>query len=242
MLDPISLTVASLQNDMRRLDVVSNNAANALTPGFKRKFAAISGESAVATAGIPGNGDLLATAPIQTFVSDLKAAPPKRTGNPLDLALLGEGYLEVRTAQGVAYTRVGALHLDERGRLVSQSGDPVMGLSGDIVPGTPNPVVDRDGRIFDKDKLVGQIKVVMFEHPAKLLDVGGGLFAPAPGQTPVSAERPRILQGQLENSNVDSAREMISLVETFRHFEGGNRVLQAYDEMRDKTFRALGQF
>lgn len=241
MVDPISLTVASMENDMQRMNVLANNAANALTPGFKREMMALSGQ--FNTVGSPsGVASSLNAVPLPSVVTDLSPGTPKKTGNPLDIALLGEGYLEVRTDQGLAYTRLGALHLDEQGRLVTQAGYAVSGVAGDIVLSTPTPVIERDGRIFEKGNQVGQIKIVTFERPGQLLNVGGGLLVPQDGMAATEVVRPRLAQGQLESSNVDSAREMITLVQTFRHFEASNRILQAYDDVRDKAFRNLGQF
>lgn len=241
MVDPISLTVASMDNDMQRMNVLANNAANALTPGFKREMLALAGQYGAA-GGTSGIASSLTAVPLPTVVTDLSPGTPRKTGNPLDVALLGEGYLEVRTDQGLAYTRLGALHLDEHGRLVTQAGYAVSGVSGDIVLTTPTPVIERDGRIFEKGSQVGQIKIVNFDRPGQLLNIGGGLLVPQDGMTPAEVARPRMVQGQLESSNVDSAREMITLVQTFRHFEASNRILQAYDDIRDKAFRNLGQF
>lgn len=239
MVDPISLTVASLQNDMRRMEIVANNAANALTPGFKREITAVAGQF---NAGVPRTAESHTTAPLQTLVTDLSPGTPRKTGNALDIALLGEGFLEVRTEQGPAYTRLGALHLDDQGHLVTQAGYAVSGVSGEIVLSTPNPLIDREGRISEKGNLVGQLKVLTFGGTGHLVNIGGGLLVPAEGATAREVAHPRLLQGHLESSNVDSAREMISLVQTVRHFEAGSRILQAYDDLRDKTFRNLGQF
>ncbi len=239
MVDPVSLTVASLQNDMRRMEVIANNAANALTPGFKREMAAVAGQLG---APLPGTNEALASVPHQTLLTDVSPGTPRKTGNPLDVALLGEGFLEVRTERGTAYTRLGALHLDDQGRLVTQAGYAVSGVSGDIVLTTPTPQIDREGRLSEKGNQLAQLKVVSFEGSGQLVNIGGGLLVPVAGATAHEVAHPRILQEHLESSNVDSAREMISLVQTVRHFEAGSRVLQAYDDLRDKAFRNLGQF
>lgn len=240
-MDPISLTVASMQNDMQRMEVIANNAANALTPGFKRELVAAAAQMGAGSAGGVGGGS--PALPLEYRVSDFSPGAPKKTSNPLDVALLGEGLFEVRTDRGMAYTRLGAFHVDEQGRLVTQAGFPVQGASGDIAITTPNPVIDLQGRIFDKGVQVAQLKVVKFDRGAPLRRAGGGLmFAPNGSSPPEELKVPRLTQGHLEASNVDSAREMAAMVETYRHFESSNRLLQAYDDMRDKAFRSLGQF
>jgi len=227
---------------MQRLNVIANNAANALTPGFKREFLAAAGQldwqSALALVDNAG-----AAAPFPNrIITDNSPGAPRQTAGPLDLALLGEGFFEVQTPNGPAFTRQGSFHLDAQGRLVSQGGYPIAGIGGDIVLGSPNPTIDREGKIFEQGKQVGQIKVVTFDSASSsLVGIGGGLLA-ASQQQPQSLAHPRIAQGQLESSNVDSNREMVNLLETYRHFESASRVLQAYDDIRDKTFRSLGQF
>jgi flagellar basal-body rod protein FlgG len=241
MLDPINLTVASMQIDMRRMDIIANNAANALTPGFKREILAVTGGL-----GLTGSKtDVTAQqagAQLPSITTDQSPGTPQKTSTPLDIAILGEGYMEVQTDQGLAYTRHGALRLDERGRLVTQAGHPVLGQTGEITISSPTPIIEQDGTVIDQGNTVGKIKIVTFERAEQLLSAGNALLVPRDGTTANETSRPRILQGHLEGSNVDSAREMITLLQTFRHFESSHRSLQAYDEVRDKTFRNLGQF
>jgi flagellar basal-body rod protein FlgF len=234
--DVVGLTVGSMQNDIQRMNLIANHAANALTSGFKRSLVAVTNQS--------DSASLLGVAPIpmQTSLLDLKPGIPRKTGVPLDVSLLGDGFFEAKTASGPVYTRAGAFHIDDRGRLVTQSGDAVSGLSGDILLTTQSPLIDRAGKVFEKGEQVGQLKVVTFSDPNRLQAVGNGVFV-APAEISVKeVQRPQMLQGHLESSNVDSAREMVSMIETFRHFETSQRLLQVYDDLRDRTFRNLGQF
>lgn len=241
MVDPISLTVSSMQNDMQRMNVLANNSANALTPGFKREIVAASGQygTMAAVPGVPGASVAASTTSI---VIDRTPGVPRKTGASLDVALLGEGYLEVKTDKGPAYTRLGALHVDGQGRLATKDGHPVQGLGGEIYLTSSSPEIDKEGRLYEKGALVGQFKTVAFDRAQTLLSIGGGLVVPQGDVAAAEEARPRILQGHLESSNVDTTREMVTLVQTFRHFEAGVRVLQAYDDIRDKAFRNLGQF
>lgn len=239
MVDPISLTAAAMQNDIAQVNVVANNAANAMTPGFRRAFVI---STSTVTAGGAAIGDLGAVQ--QQVRRDASPGAPRATGNPLDVAILGDGFLEVTTASGTAaYTRHGALALDGEGRLVAGSGHlPVAGIAGEIRLASPTPTIAPDGSVRDGNQLVGQIRVVAFDADVEMLPIRGGLFVPAGDAQPVSLSRPQILQGQIESSNVDSTREMVRLMEAFRHFETSGRVLQAYDDVREKAFRQLGQF
>lgn len=241
-MDPMVLTAVSLQNDLQKMNVIANNAANALTPGFKRELAAVS--AAFSEQALMRGDTLPAVSPLPLrVVSDQTPGVARQTGNPLDLTMLGTGYFEVQIGDGLAYTRQGSFRLDAQGRLVTEAGHAVSGMSGDIILNSSNVRIDRQGRVMDGDKQVAQIKVVSFEQQTPALSsIGGGLLAAASGQRPQVMERPQIAQGQLESSNVDSTKEMIRLVETYRHFESASKVLQAYDDLKDKTFRSLGQF
>lgn len=242
MVDPVSLTVASLQADMQRMSVIANNAANALTPGYKRELVAMSSVLAQVQAASVADLNGLGAIPVANVVTDIRPGTPRQTGNPLDLCLLGDGYFEVQTDNGVAYTRQGTFHVDVRGRLVTQAGLSVSGMGGDINLTSANPTIDRAGNVYENGKQVAKIQVIAFDDPAALHSIGGGLLASATQAAPHVLAQPQIAQGQLESSNVDSTSEMVRLLETYRHFEGSSKILQAYDDLADKTFRALGQF
>lgn len=242
MPDPIALTLAGMQNDMQRMNLVANNAANALTPGFKREFSVVAGQVLDASAAPAGLASSIQGLPVLGIRSDERPGAPRQTGNPLDIALLGDGYFEVRTAQGSAYTRSGVFRMDAEGRLVTDAGQAVQGLGGDIVLTTSTPRITRDGRVLDGTKEIARIKVVAFDDTSSLSRIGGGLLVPHANARHRVIDTPRLAQGHVESSNVDSAKEMVQLMETYRHFEQGSRVIQAYDQVRDKVFTTLGQF
>lgn len=238
MIDPTAQVAQALQNDIQRMGVVANNAANALTPGFKRELLAASSANAYATTDSSAGLRL----PVTTTYVDQSAGTPSKTGAALDIALHGDGYFEIKTDRGTAYTRLGHFRVDEAGRLVTQEGFPVQGQAGDISISSTDPVIDRDGQVLEKGVVTGRLRIVAVDRPELLKGIGAGLLV-ADGQIQLQEpKRSKVQQGFLESSNVDSAREMISLVETYRHFESSVRVLQAYDDLRDKTFRNLGQF
>ena len=234
-MDPLSLTTASIQFDIQRLNTIANNAANVMTPGYKREFLTSVGhfDSLLSSQ---------ATQPVLSAIVDNKPGVQMQTSNPLDLSLMNEGYFEVMTDDGYAYTRQGAFKLDEQGKLVTKVGQPVSGTSGDIYLTSGNPVIDSEGKIYENDKLMAQLKIVSFDSPESLLKIGGGLFIASSESSMQLIEHPKVSQGSLEASNVDSAQEMVSLIETYRHFETSHKVIQAYDELNEKTLQNLSQF
>ncbi|EUJ10314.1 flagellar hook-basal body protein [Methylophilaceae bacterium 11] len=236
MIDPINLIITSIQFDTQRLNTIAGNAANALTPGYKREFLSIDGEFQTLM-----NSQLNAQ-PILSARVDHKPGVQRLTSNPLDLAILGQGYFQINTDQGHAYTRQGAFRLDEQGRLVTHLGQAVSGASGDIYLTGPNPLIDHKGQVIENGKVVAQVKVISVDHDDDLVKVGGGLFKATENAVIRDVDSPNIAQGNLEGSNVDSTQEMVRLMETFRHFETSHKIVQAYDELNDKTLKNLSQF
>jgi flagellar basal-body rod protein FlgF len=234
-MDPLSLTTTSIQFDIQRLNSIANNAANVLTPGFKREFLATVGQF----------DSILSKHSVQPTLSaivDNKPGVQTLTSNPLDLSLMNEGYFEVMSDYGYAYTRQGSFKLDEKGRLVTHLGQPVSGVSGDIYLNDQNAKIDSEGRIYENGQLSAQLKIVAFGTDEALIKIGGGLFVPTSKSEKLIIDHPKVSQGHLESSNVDSTQEMIKLMETFRHFETSHKVIQAYDELNDKALKNLSQF
>ena len=251
----LSVALTSLQQDMNRLDRVALNLVNASTPGYKREVAAARPfmsliEDGTSSAGhSAGSHPVMASMPLQIAL-DLRPGAVKLTGEPLDLALTGDGFFEVQTENGPAYTRQGNFHTDAQGRLVTAHGYGVTGRNGDIFLTTKTPRIDALGNITEPDASprasglqngpIAQIKVVHFDDTSHMQHLGEGLLTPGEG----ISSRPRgagpIRQGALENANVSTAHEMVELIQTMRHFESVQKITQGYHEMLGIAIHKLG--
>ncbi len=261
MQEVFAITLASMQQDMSRMDRVAMNLANVATPGYRREvLAARPFANVLHAAGAvpPGNaatrvtdGRLGGALAATQVLTDTRLGSVRVTGQPLDVALTGEGFFEVTTPNGPAYTRQGNFSVDARGRLVTAQGLPVAGWSGDIYLTTRTPAIDEAGKMTEPNATSGpsatapgtpvaQLKVVRFEKPEALERLGDGLVAPGPGMTMLANGEAGIRQGAVENANVSSAQEMVQLVQTMRHFESMLRIAQGYDEMLGTAIRKLG--
>lgn len=236
MADALSITAASMFNDMQRLATLSHNLANATTPAFRR-------EVAYSRPFI----DHLASVGLQVTLPDFRSSIDQRPGTlrhtaaALDVALEGEGWFEVQADDGLAYTRQGDFQLDARGRLVTRSGLAVLGQGGEITLGNGVLRIDTQGKVFEDQRAAGQLRVLRFERPETLVAIGDGLFrAPAEAATPV--DNPRVRQGHLENANVQTAAEMVRLIETMRHFETSQKLIQGVDDILGRAIRTLGEY
>jgi len=242
--DALTVAVQSMHNDLARVEGTSLNLANITTAGYKRGVPVTQSFtdylSAVGYAGGP-RLPLPVTLPSVRQTLDYKAGSLKFTGNALELAIAGNAYFEVSTPSGPAYTRKGNFRLDERGRVVTEQGYPLMGQGGELVLMTSEPAIDRTGQVTDGDKAIGQLRLAQFSNAQGLAKLDSGLYQQGSAQpAPLEGDN-SVHQGYLENSNVDSAAEMVRLIETMRHFEAAQKIVQGYDDMLEKSIRKLGE-
>jgi flagellar basal-body rod protein FlgG len=243
MSNALVIAIDSMQNDLRRMDTLSQNMVNVSTPGYRRALpAAPAFERALAAAQPARDASVPAAAQPAAVAVDLTHGAIKPTGRDWDLAIDGDGYFELSTPDGLAYTRAGDFALDARGRLVSGAGYPVQGLQGDIVLDGPAATVSRDGRIVQDGREIARLRIVRFADARSLQPTAYGALRPAPGAVPEPDTRAQLLTGHLESSNVAPMREMVAMLQTTRHFESAQKLYQGYDEMLGSAIQKLGQF
>lgn len=244
MIDALTAAAHMMSNDLQRMTAISQNLANAGTTAYKRQLPITTPflEYLDIGAGAAGLQAQPTTLPTHLLQTDVRAGALRQTAQPFDIAIESPGYFEVKTEQGLAYTRRGDFHLDTQGRLVTQQGHPVSGTSGDIVLSSTEPTINQNGGIFEKDKSIGQLKIVHFSNPETLNRVASGLFTLGEDTQLDDAGRTKVRQGYLEASNVISMDEMVRLIETVRHYQAGQKIIQGYDELLEKALRKFGEF
>lgn len=230
--------LAALQNDMRRIQVISNNMVNASTPGYRRDVMVHRAFDAQMT---QMRGSAPMGTPAGVVVVDTSAGSAIATGNPLDVFIAGDGYFEVNTPQGVSYTRNGRFHQDVAGRLVTHNGAPVMGHAGEIVSPGGWLTISADGQVSTERGSVDRLKVVLLEG-RDFTKTADGTLTPAQAVTPSPLRSVSLRVGFIEGSNVATQREMVGLMETLRNFEALQKVMQGYDEQLGTALQKLGEF
>ncbi len=231
---PIYLLASGMLLQERKLGVTTNNLANTDTPSFKRDL--ITAMSFYSTEGrrINGSDPHL---PSNNFVypiigelsTDFTQGSLRRTGNTFDLAIEGEGFFAVRTADGIMFTRRGDLRFDIDGFLVDPNGFRILdrGMNEIMIP--PGEVdIDEEGNIYVDGVLQATIGVWFLEGPVK---EGRDLFTGVPRPS----ENYKIRQGFLEMSNVNGVEEMVRLIELTRAHEIYSRLIQAMDEVQGRV-------
>lgn len=220
----------------RQMEVIANNLANLNTPAFKGEgmlFAEYLEQ-------VPGTDEVSYVQDVATY-RNLSAGPISNTGNPLDIAIDGEGHFVVETPAGERFTRNGVFSLDANGRIVTAQGYPLLGQGGTeliIPPNAGEIVVAGDGSISTDLGPLGRLELVTFEDPNTLVPIGGGLYdAGDQEQTPVA--QPTLLQGAIEGSNVVGVIEMTNMIETSRSYQSTARLMEGEHERQLRAIQNL---
>lgn len=223
--------------ELVRQDQLANDLANASTPGYKADRSAESSFGALLlrnrTTGEP-IGSLGFGAQIAEIRTDLTQGALRETDEPLDVALVGQGFLAVQTPGGTRYTRNGQLRLEPDGRLVGATGFPVLDDKGRQIVLKGEPTIGPDGTITVAGKEVAKLGVVSLTDARK---EGDTLFAGKPGARPAETT---VRQGELEGADVNPAEAMVEMMVSMRTFESAQRVLHAIDETLGKGINGGG--
>ena len=250
MLDAFNIAATGMHTQQTNVDVIANNLANVNTAGFKKSrvdFEDMMYRQVLAASGpltAPDIGNPVGTGSSISSVSKVfSQGELLNTQKPYDIAIQGEGFLEVLLPDGTyAYTRAGALNVDAEGMLVNGDGfqlSPLVQLPSD----TESIVMQQDGRVMaqleGEKKLteVGRIELVRFMNPAGLTPMGDNLYIPSQGSGDAIYGEPGgdgygvIAQGFLETSNVELVEELTNLILAQRGYEMNAKVVQAADDI-----------
>ncbi len=233
MIQGFQFSKDGLENKSRAVEVIANNLANASSVGFKRSnLFSLSLQNAQTNP----NAE---PAPRETI--DFAQGPIQSTGNPMDLAIEGEGFFSVDTNEGIRYTRQGNFKLDSEGFLTTADGDYMLGDSGRIRVEGEIRFSDQ-GQVFLNGEETDHLDVIHINDKSKLFRAGKGLFGVSDERSVEGMpEATRIRTGSLEASNVNAIEEMVKLIETYRQFEADQRALRAQDESLNKAVNDVGR-
>ncbi len=231
-------------------DVVTQNITSSQTSGYRKRTvnfsSQLSGELQTDSSGRGGSdgSGLPAVFPTVNSGINFTTGETQPTNRNLDVAIQGEGFFEVQMPDGTkAYTRSGEFNVRSDRTLITTGGQEVMSESGNpitLVPGLPDITINRDGSVFQGDTSLGKLSVQTFANPSKLTPVAGGYFLAGAGVQPVPVEKPELMQGYLEGSNVAPLREMVDMVLISRAYEANQKIITTADQTMQKELDALG--
>ena len=234
------------------LDVIANNVANIDTTGYKADNASFS-EFLMPRASdqqFSGNDRRVSFVQDRSTWIDFSPGAIQHTGDPLNVAIDGKGYLAVQTPRGLRYTRNGALSLNATGQLVTSEGYQVLGDGGPItfqpndrdVSISPSGIITVHEGASTTESQRGRLQLVGFDQPQRLQKDGGSTFT-APngvnaGPAPLGT---RVVQGAIEKSNVNAVAEMARMIQITRSYSDIAAILQQQGDQRRNALQQLSQ-
>lgn len=252
MLRAFSTAATGMAGQQTMVDVIANNLANVNTSGFKRSqvnfqnllYVTMEEPGTEIASGINSPSGIEIGSGVRV-ASTIKAFSPgelENTGNPLDIAIAGDGFLQVTMPNGdLQYTRDGSLMTNANGELVTTNGyaiEPAISVPIDAV----SVSIEKDGGVNITDSsgsqsVVGTIQLARFPNPSGLSSEGGNLLSeteasgtPTTG-TPGENGIGTIQSGFLEKSNVQMVTELVNLITAQRAYEINSRAIKAGDDM-----------
>lgn len=235
-----------------RMDVITNNVANADTSGYKtdnllsRSFSdmmlsRLNDPSVInrSTAVGPQNTGIH----IDEVITNFTQGGLENTGRSLDLAIQGDGFFTVDTPAGARYTRAGSFTLNAQGYLTTAEGYYVLDINNQPIQiGTDDFGVDSSGNVSVNGNTIARIAVVEFQDTGALRKAGDNLYTVYGNANPYPAQNSSVMQGYLENSNLDIAKEMTNMITTERAYEASQRILRMIDDTLGKTVNEIARF
>lgn len=252
MLRGLYTAYTGMRNEQYRMDIMSNNLANADTTGFKKEGSTSQAYAEVMAVKIkdltenPNTprrlGNMSLGVKIGESYTDFSQGSLRDTGNTYDIALGGSGFFNIEFTSkagetSTKYTRDGGFTITKEGYLVTKDGDYVLGENGRIQLSTTagTTVFDRNGDIYQDDRLVASLKISDFEDTNYLTHYGETMWDAKEGAVEIDVEDPDVRQGYLEMSNANVVKEMVNMITISRHYESNQKMLTSFDETLEKT-------
>lgn len=255
MIQSLYSAATGMEAQQLNLNTIANNLANANTTGFKRskiEFQDMLYQRPRAMGADAGGGNLLPTgievgngSRVVSTAKVFTQGQLKETGEKFDIAINGDGFLEVRMPDGTsAYTRDGSLKVDNNGVVVTSDGYPVLSNFQQIPMGAQSVTISNTGEVTvvgaDGGVQTFRIQLVRFQNPSGLQSIGGNLYLETlasgtpdmgfPGENGFG----KVVQGFLESSNVNIVEEMVNMILAQRAYEINSKSIQTSDEMLAK--------
>ncbi len=256
MLRGLYTSWTGMENEQKRLDVISNNLANSATNGYKQESVSSQSFDQLLTIKIRDGSQAYHNQAIGTMslgvkvgetYTDYSQGSVRNTGATFDVALSGSGFFTINktNAKGevlTRYTRDGSFQLTKDGFLVDSEGNKVQGEGGDVKISTDakNISIDRDGTITADGVVVDRLKITDFTDYDYIVKVGDNMYTVVDGATEKEAGA-TVLQGYTEMSNVNVVSEMVDMITITRAYEANQKMIQSMDSMMEKAVNQVGR-
>ena len=243
MQNTTNVALSRLTAQQRALDVTAGNLANATTMGYRAERLAFS-DFLVKNRGrdVPPGAETITFTQDRASWRDQQTGPITHTSNTFDIALVGDGYFQVETPRGPRLTRAGHFELSATGNVVNSDGHALLDSNGQklqLSTTDTHITISSDGAISSENGRIARIGVVKPNDPYRMKPEGGRLFSAEGQTTPV--EKPKMIQGAIEQSNVAPVVELTRMMRELREFEFTSKMVQAEGERQQTAIDKLTQ-
>ena len=233
------VALSGMRTRIDQLDRLADEIANSSTPGFKGERA---GHEKAPRASFAEAFETAIDVTTGGRRLDTRTGTIVNTGQGLDIAIDGHGFLAVETPAGTRYTRNGHLARQPDGTITTTDGAPVLGEDGPIKVGTGPVQIEADGTVLSNGVTAGRLRIVEFANPTALVREGGALLRAAEGAAPVEAAQPAVFAGSLEQSNVSVVERVAELTNVSRSFEALQRAVAVLmNDIDGRTIESIGR-
>lgn len=245
-----------MNNEQNRLDIISNNIANAASTGYKQESVTSQAFNEMLAIKIRDGseayinkkiGKMSLGVKVGEVYSDYNQGSLRETGNTYDLAISGKGFFQVRVTDkngdsSIKYTRDGNFDMTSEGYIVDIDGNHLQGANGDVKvdPAAKDISIGPDGTIEADGVVIDKVQITDFEDYDYLKKFGDTMYEAVDGAEEITAAG-EISQGYLEQSNVNVVSEMVNMITITRAYEANQRVIKAVDSMLDKSANTVGR-
>lgn len=249
MIKGLYTSASAMLSTRKKLDIVSNNLANADTVAYKKEGTVKESFPEILLNRIEGDkkeeiGSLGTGVRLKKSYTDFAPGELKKTGNSLDLAIKGEGFFVVETPQGRRYSKSGDFRLDEMGQIVTQQGYSVLNEEGDPLQTIDGREIrfEGNGQLHLGELEAGSVQIVDFADRENLIKEGENLYrAAGENVEELEADNYQVLQGYLEGSNVNIVRQMTNMIEANRLYQMNQKAVKTFDTTLGKAVNEVGK-
>ena len=235
-------SLAGILPQMTHQEIAANNLANISTTGFKKDRPFLKSYLDAELVKQSDRDKYSRITDVEEIKTDFSQGLMEQTDNPLDLAILGNGFFNILTEQGVVYSRNGNFTIDRDSQLVNSDGNPVLGEGGPITISQGEIFIDEAGQISINGNVIDSIKISDFAQPYRLKKAANNVYLPQDDFVKsFDAEDFSIKHKFLERSNVIPVEEMLHMIVYFRNYEADTRILQAQDETLRRAVNDVGR-
>ncbi|MBE5938058.1 MAG: flagellar hook-basal body protein [Lachnospiraceae bacterium] len=245
-----------MYNEQNRLDIISNNIANAATTGYKQESVTSQAFDQMLAIKVRDGSDAYINRPIGRMslgvklgevYTDYEQGSLRQTSGTYDMAISGSGFFQMRIPSQsgesvIKYTRDGNFNMTSEGFIVDRDGNHLQGLSGDLKvdPAAAEVTITKEGFVQVDGQITDRISLVDFEDYDYLEKYGDNMYQVVEGAT-IKEANAGIEQGYLEQSNVNVVSEMVDMITITRAYEANQKVIRSVDTMLDKASNQIGR-